>query len=31
MLNWVFELAVSRGSSGGRVPLSDFYDVATVR
>ena len=31
LLQWVFALAVSRGAEGGRVPMSDFYDVTTVR
>ena len=31
LLQWVFALATSRGAGGGRVPMSDFYDVTTVR
>ena len=31
LLQWVFDLAESRGAVGGRVPMSDFYDVTTVR
>lgn len=31
LLQWVFALAKSRGAAGGRVPMSDFYDVTTVR
>lgn len=31
LLQWVFALATSRGAEGGRVPMSDFYDVTTVR